>query len=361
MSKKKNKKKKGGSSVGITQKIISKIVSSTEVDQTELDVAATELAVQVEYEPLCMTSEHSHLIRRVLPPKAFGRVKAADNGDLVWMCEDCIENPEIGQGIVFMDLLIDKYDDYVTGRDDGGVPYAETMDVPAQSLGDVVRQHSMFDADDGNLANTYKPFDDWELSSDTVRTVWDSKTGKNVRGSLPKFDPRTCSHNRQPFSFKDSDDVVRTIYCSAHSDKGKPRHKDAKTPDLSVWLASSWMKDYGPVWSNAVIEGLSSWDRPPAVFLDWPDMQDMKLDDVAPVVEVIASMLSEGRSVEIGCIGAHGRTGTLVSLVMVRFGYSAEQAIAGVREFYCKKAVETKKQESMVEAYSKSLSEGVLP
>ena len=59
--------------------------------------------------------------------------------------------------------------------------------------------------------------------------------------------------------------------------------------------------------------------------------------------------LRKGRSVEIGCIGAHGRTGTLLAAMLVREeGLSAKQAIAETRLRYCSHAIESQQQEHLI-------------
>jgi hypothetical protein len=61
------------------------------------------------------------------------------------------------------------------------------------------------------------------------------------------------------------------------------------------------------------------------------------------LIDWLAGKLNDGKSVHVGCIGGHGRTGmVLAALVKVMTG--EEDAITWVRQNYCKKVVETKVQ-----------------
>jgi protein-tyrosine phosphatase len=57
---------------------------------------------------------------------------------------------------------------------------------------------------------------------------------------------------------------------------------------------------------------------------------------------------SEGRRVEIGCAGGHGRTGTTLAGLLVLQGLSARSAIRRIRRAYCEEAIESREQEAFV-------------
>lgn len=61
------------------------------------------------------------------------------------------------------------------------------------------------------------------------------------------------------------------------------------------------------------------------------------------LIEWLAERLAEGKHVHLGCIGGHGRTGTVIA-ALVKTINGTKDAITWVRENYCKKAVETKEQ-----------------
>jgi protein-tyrosine phosphatase len=55
-----------------------------------------------------------------------------------------------------------------------------------------------------------------------------------------------------------------------------------------------------------------------------------------------------GESVEIGCVGGHGRTGTALAWLAFLTGPHAADAVAWVRAHYCPRAVETAAQERFI-------------
>lgn len=61
------------------------------------------------------------------------------------------------------------------------------------------------------------------------------------------------------------------------------------------------------------------------------------------MIDWLATKLNLGANVHVGCMGGHGRTG-LVLAALVKKINNEPDAIAWVREHYCKKAVETKSQ-----------------
>ena len=83
----------------------------------------------------------------------------------------------------------------------------------------------------------------------------------------------------------------------------------------------------------------------------------MLVNEIRPVVKYVRMMLNNATKspIEIGCVGAHGRTGTFMALVLVESGYTADEAIKIVRKDYCKHAIETVKQEEMIKEYERNL------
>jgi hypothetical protein len=63
----------------------------------------------------------------------------------------------------------------------------------------------------------------------------------------------------------------------------------------------------------------------------------------AKLVEFVCNQLQQGKHVHAGCIGGHGRTGTLFSAVFNIIN-SDKDATETVRKLYCKKAVESSVQ-----------------
>jgi hypothetical protein len=105
----------------------------------------------------------------------------------------------------------------------------------------------------------------------------------------------------------------------------------AEAPDYGLYLDERWQ----PPWPHA--------------HLDWPDFGVPR--DPAVVVEELRLLLARARSgqrVELGCWGAHGRTGTALGALAVLTGLPADEAVSWVRTTYCAKAIETAEQEAFV-------------
>lgn len=71
-----------------------------------------------------------------------------------------------------------------------------------------------------------------------------------------------------------------------------------------------------------------------------------RIDKFQRLVSTIVDFLDEGKTVHVGCIGGHGRTGLVIAAVVARLGIAGDDndAIGWVRENYCKKAVESQEQ-----------------
>jgi hypothetical protein len=100
-------------------------------------------------------------------------------------------------------------------------------------------------------------------------------------------------------------------------------------PDFGLYLDERWQ----PPW--------------PYEFFDWPDFGVP--DDRDLLVATLESLLGRARAgqrVEIGCYGAHGRTGTALACLAVLCGHAPDDAVSWVRAEYCERAVETDEQEA---------------
>jgi hypothetical protein len=66
-------------------------------------------------------------------------------------------------------------------------------------------------------------------------------------------------------------------------------------------------------------------------------------DSFMKLIEYLKQCLCIGKKVHIGCIGGHGRTGTVMAALVAHMT-GEKDATTYVREHYCKKAVESKSQ-----------------
>jgi len=73
------------------------------------------------------------------------------------------------------------------------------------------------------------------------------------------------------------------------------------------------------------------------------------------IVDVWSKVL-DGQNIEVGCIGGHGRTGTVLACFAILAGAkSAEEAIAHVHTHYCNRAVEGDEQKWFVSWFEAKL------
>ena len=127
-------------------------------------------------------------------------------------------------------------------------------------------------------------------------------------------------------------------------------------PDDTVVLASSNYKhvagidlpDYGlyldSIWSPECI----------ATLLPWRDygLPTVRFDHAAAVIIDHFELAKQGFAVEVGCIGGHGRTGTVIACMAVLGGVPFLDAVNWTRTNYCEHAVEKPAQEWFVEWFA---------
>jgi protein-tyrosine phosphatase len=88
---------------------------------------------------------------------------------------------------------------------------------------------------------------------------------------------------------------------------------------------------------------------PGFVIYPWPDLgvpRDAR--QVARALRWLLEQATDGRRVEVGCAGGHGRTGTTLAGLLVLQGLSARRALSRIRGRYCEHAVESAEQEAVV-------------
>jgi protein-tyrosine phosphatase len=93
----------------------------------------------------------------------------------------------------------------------------------------------------------------------------------------------------------------------------------------------------------------------PAEVIDWPDY-GLPPDSARAATQIRAafSRAKSGESVEIGCLGGLGRTGTVLACMAVLAGVDARDAVGWVRENYRPTAVETLDQERWIDWFAAS-------
>jgi protein-tyrosine phosphatase len=161
-----------------------------------------------------------------------------------------------------------------------------------------------------------------------------------------------CRHWREPVR------VGRfVVTCSALLSKTR---LEPPTPDFGIYLHVGWKHILGASWTNGSYLKRLAMDRPyPALIVDWPDGGVIPVQQVADLVETCLSKLRQGKQIDIGCHGAHGRTGTLLACLIARIEHlDGAVALAEVRKRYCRWAVETTVQENCIKRYAEGKDNG---
>lgn len=177
-----------------------------------------------------------------------------------------------------------------------------------------------------------------ELSQLTLSDVYLSKSPSPSPSSSPIGAKKSCNHVHQKVELPDGT-VVR---CTAHHNASKINEK----PDFGLYADSVWVRTCK--WRNEII--------------NWPDMQ-LPVDFDLAIEQIDDAFLKADKDihVDIGCIGAHGRTGTILAIMVLlatEGSMTASEAVKWVRDNYCSHAIETARQEWYV-AYAAGLLFGV--
>jgi hypothetical protein len=139
--------------------------------------------------------------------------------------------------------------------------------------------------------------------------------------------PREMHVHRDEVTLPDDTVVVAVTF-----DERDPYDRTV-APDFGLYLDERWQ----PPWPHA--------------HLDWPDFG--LPTDTASFLEGLGELLARARTgqrVEVGCWGAHGRTGTALASLAILTGLPRDEAVGWVRATYCADAVETAAQEAFVSA-----------
>ena len=200
------------------------------------------------------------------------------------------------------------------------------------------------------------PDDPWDdLYDDSMMEGGDVGKGKGKRNKQKKPQKQKAKKQNQNKKPTPPSQKGKSKGKGGYTTYAKDRHYGDKVDlnGLTVYASSSWSLRKGdefiPDW------GLyadwcwkpSSWR---AEHIAWPDFSIP--DDLVLTFEQILEAVEKaqaGLKVEFGCIGGHGRTGTILAIVGVIMGMGAREAILHVRTTYCTHAIESDEQEWFVE------------
>jgi protein-tyrosine phosphatase len=124
-------------------------------------------------------------------------------------------------------------------------------------------------------------------------------------------------------------------------------------PDGTRVLASGWLARGAAAWRPTFGLYLDpSWTPVdwPHLFLDWPDFGiPANTEDAVVAMRAAFERARRAESVEVACVGGHGRTGTVLACMAVLAGVPVDEAVAWVRAAYCPRAVQEPAQQYWVE------------
>lgn len=155
----------------------------------------------------------------------------------------------------------------------------------------------------------------------TTKVAWTTVPSRNTSALANMLPPiEKCRHYNEHLKLPSG--VI--VFPSSVVD----RTEDEPSPDLGLYLERSWRPT-----------GL-------ALTVDWPDYYEPRHLEAAYVSICYAYNKAEiGLTVEVSCLGGHGRTGTALACMAVIGGLPAQEAIDWVRGKYCSKAIESPEQE----------------
>lgn len=166
-----------------------------------------------------------------------------------------------------------------------------------------------------------------------------------------------CEHWRAPFRLLHG----LTVYLSSSRDEPTDKFPALKRPgfegqpDVGVYFDEWSWRPVGAVRTTGFdIPGLAP-QAGKVVTVPWPDMgtPGCSIGDFRTIVRWVLGQLQQGKTVDIGCIGAHGRTGTFVACLLTEQGMPSRQAIAQVRKEHCDLAIETSEQTEYIHKFGK--------
>lgn len=141
----------------------------------------------------------------------------------------------------------------------------------------------------------------------------------------------TCAHWRTPVVV----DGAQLLCSGWMALPGDTAARSGAHLDAGFYFDSAWMSQPEPPFRATTIA--------------WPDFGIIHPGQLAALTSQVLEYLHAGKSVEIGCLGGHGRTGTVLAAVLGRAeSLDAAMAIAAARERYCSHAVETPAQAQLV-------------
>lgn len=166
----------------------------------------------------------------------------------------------------------------------------------------------------------------------------------------------TCRHWRQPFELEGG----ATVFASAWLDKPDPPGPLAQggfsgQPDVGFYLDAKWASSTIVVSPGARLPfARQRRDGGTMVIYPWEDWGvPENMPCLRRALTWLLQQIGDGKVVEVGCMGGHGRTGTALACMVVLKGLTAKKAINRIWSDYCEEAIETQRQIEFVKAFAR--------
>lgn len=152
------------------------------------------------------------------------------------------------------------------------------------------------------------------------------------QGPLAPTKAGPCRHYHQEVYLNDA----TSVFCSSMNNDRKHGGETQPVPDFGLYADYGWR----PWWRNE--------------FINWPDFKlPVDYDMAFEQIDSAYQRILKGEVVEIGCIGGHGRTGTMLACLyaLANQEMDGSKVIEWVRSTYCPQAIEGVSQEWFVKHY----------
>lgn len=150
-----------------------------------------------------------------------------------------------------------------------------------------------------------------------------------------------CRHWREPVDLRDG----LTVFASAWFDRPSNQPVDIDWPDIGFYLDGSWSQTT-MLCSPGFRPRFARYRPSKLMVYPWPDLDvPREPSRFKKALHWLLRQAVDGKRVEIGCAGGHGRTGTVLAALLVLQGMSRGRAAQRVRKSYCSEAIETRSQE----------------
>jgi hypothetical protein len=153
---------------------------------------------------------------------------------------------------------------------------------------------------------------------------------------------RWCEHWQTPVKLLEG----ITVYASAWYDRPQVWTPKNDWPDVGFYMDSLWIARRTVTIGNVQAPFVDK-HQPKNRIVVYP-WSDYGIPDSARQTKAalwwLLQQARKGHAVEIGCLGGHGRTGSVIAGMLVLQGMEPKKAIKKVRREYCVEAVETSLQ-----------------